>query len=106
MTPEERIAKLEAEMYRQEFWQRPVPPPKEYLTTEASGCDWFDEPTSGMVRVAFDYSCGVCGEQFHEAIRIPSGTPQGFFRLLPCLATKDPSHVTKVVFPPRDKTNL
>jgi hypothetical protein len=105
MTLEERIAKLEEEMYRREFWQRPVPPPKEYLTTEASGCDWFDEPTSGMVHVTFDYSCGVCGEQFHDAIRVRNHEPNPFSRLLPCLNTRLPEHLTKVVFR-RDKKNL
>jgi hypothetical protein len=106
MTLEERIAKLEEEMYRQEFWQRPAPLPRVYPETEATECDWFDEQTTGHVHLRFRYTCGVCAEQFDSTLRIPSSTPQGFFRLLPCPKTKDPSHVTKVVFPPRDKTNL
>jgi hypothetical protein len=104
MTLEERIAKLEEEMYRQEFWQRPAPPPRVYPQTEATECDWFDEPTA-MVHVTFDYSCGVCGEQFHDAIRVPNHEPNPFSRLLPCLKTKLPEHLTKVVFR-REKRSL
>lgn len=101
-TLEERIQALEfafAEirtvLVREEFIEPPKPVARVFPETTAENCDWFDEPTSsGMVHVAFDYSCGVCGEQFHEAIRVPNYEPNPFSRLLPC----PNKHVTKVRF--------
>jgi len=93
----ERVEKLEAEMYKREFWRRPVPPKPVLPMARAFDTDWYNEPgPEGMVHIRYKYAC-PCG-QTHEAVqRVHHTTPPGFSKVVTC----HNKQIVEVVFPQR-----
>lgn len=95
----ERVTRLEAEMYKQEFWKRPVPPPPPQVEVPATNVVWLDEPSGHVVHVTFDFNCAGCEGEVREVVRVRRDTPQGFLHRVKC----EKGHFTNVRFPHRVK---
>ena len=100
MTLEERIKRIEDEMYAQGFWQRPASKPKELSTAEAFDVQIL--PDSMGISLSFSYRCGVCDREVRFDSEVV--TPEAYrtrvpFYLNRAQCSNDLEHRTKVIFP-------
>ncbi len=102
----ERLERLENEMFKGGFWERPQPPPPaqiEHPTAVATNIVWWDEPPvlGSKVHVRFHYQCG-CGTEHEGVVRVLQMTTlRNFEHLVTCDQPGHTNVVTKVSFPKR-----
>ena len=94
---QQRVDKLEAEMFRQEFWRKPAPPKVTHPLARATDCDWWNEVGgTGMIHIRFKYEC-PCHATHQTVHRVAAATPSGFSKVFTCENGK----AVEVVFPQR-----